>query len=211
MADFLFLAILVVDLYLIGATRLGACVRASALQGLLLAALPLVFRHDAPLAHLFVLSAGALAFKAIAIPRLLLRALESSSVRREVEPMVSQHLSLIVGAALIGLSFWLGGRLTLPLGRPSPLAVPAAFTTLLFGFFMLVSRKKAITQVIGYLVLENGVYMFGLGLAAALPLVIDLGILLDLWVGVFVMGIAIYHIDHEFEHIDTDRLAELRG
>ncbi|MGH7819465.1 MAG: hydrogenase [Candidatus Binatia bacterium] len=211
MADLLFLGILLVDLFMIGTTRLGACIRASALQGLLLAALPLVFHHGRPDVHLAALVAGPLLFKAVAIPKLLLRALETASVRREVEPMVSLHASLVCGAALIGFAFWLGEQLVLPTPPPSELAVPAAFSTLLLGFLVLVSRTKAITQVIGYLMLENGVYMFGLGLASAMPLVIELGILLDVWVGVFVMGIAIFHIDRTFDHIDTDRLIGLKG
>ena len=210
MADLLFLCVLLVDLSVIGTSRLGACIRASALQGLLLAALPVLF-HSGPLdVHLVVLVGAALLFKTFAIPRLLLRALETASVRREVEPMVSLHASLLCGAAAIGFSFWIARTLAVP-SAPSALAVPTAFSTLLIGFFVLVSRSKAISQVIGYLLLENGVYLFGLCLASALPLVIELGILLDVWVGVFVMGIAIHHIDREFDHIDTDRLVGLRG
>ena len=211
MADLLFLAVLLVDLFMIGTSRLAACIRASALQGLLLATLPFSFLGGAPDLHLLVLVGGALVFKAIAIPRLLLRALETASVRREVEPMVSLHVSLIAAAALIGFAFWAAHQLVSPIPPPSPLALPTAFATLLLGFLVLVSRSKAITQVIGYLMLENGVYLFGLGLASALPLVIELGVLLDVWVGVFVMGIAIHHIDREFDHIDTDRLVGLRG
>jgi hydrogenase-4 component E len=211
LADLLFVALLLVDLYMIATSRLAACIRASALQGLLLAILPFYFHHGAPDVSLLVLAASALMLKAIAIPRLLLRTLETASVHREVEPMVSLHVSLIAGAALIGFAFWASQKLPLPVPPPSALALPAAFSTFLLGFLVLVSRVKAITQVVGYLMLENGVYLFGLGLASALPLVIELGILLDVWVGVFVMGIAIHHIDREFDHIDTTRLVGLRG
>jgi len=202
---------LLVDLFMIGTSRIVACIRASVVQGLLLAVLPLCFHPGWPDLQLLLLVVGALLFKAIAIPRLLLRALEAASVRREVEPMVSLHASLIAGAALIGFSFWASRGLVPPVPPPSALALPAAFATLLLGFLVLVSRTKAITQVVGYLMLENGVFLFGLGLASTLPLVIELGILLDVWVGVFVMGIAIHHIDREFDHIDTDRLMGLRG
>ena len=211
MADLLLVSLLLVDVYMIGTSRLAACIRASALQGLLLAALPLFFHHGPPDVHLVVLVGGALLLKALVIPRLLLRTLQTTSVRREVEPMVSLHASLIASAALIGFSFWASQKLVPPTAPPSPLALPAAFSTLLLGFLMLVSRAKAISQVVGYLMLENGVYLFGLGLTSALTLVIELGILLDVWVGVFVMGIAIHHIDREFDHIDTDRLVGLQG
>jgi hydrogenase-4 component E len=211
MADAVFLALLLVDLFLVATSRLGACIRASALQGMLLAALPFFFHPGPPDPALVLVAASALGLKAIAIPRLLLRSLETASVRREVEPMVSLHTSLLSAAALIGFAFWASQKLVPPVPPPSPLALPTAFSTLLLGFLVLVSRTKAITQVVGYLMLENGVYLFGLGLASALPLVIELGILLDVWVGVFVMGIAIHHIDREFDHIDTDRLVGLRG
>ena len=83
------------------------------------------------------------------------------------------------------------------------------FTTL-SGLFMIVSRRKALTQVLGYLTMENGVYVFGASLAVREPLLVELGILLDVFVGVFVMGIVIYQINREFDHIDTDRLSVLK-
>ena len=78
------------------------------------------------------------------------------------------------------------------------------------GLFVLVSRRIAIGQVLGYIVLENGIALFGLTVAGHEPLLIELGILLDVVVGVFVMGIAIVHINREFDHIEVDRLATLR-
>jgi hydrogenase-4 component E len=89
--------------------------------------------------------------------------------------------------------------------------VPTAFATFLIGFFMLVSRRKAITQVIGYLLIENGAYVFGQSLAAQMPFVVELGLLLDLLVGVFVMGIVILQINREFDSIDVDQLNLLKG
>ena len=101
--------------------------------------------------------------------------------------------------------------LKMPVRIASGLIVPAAFATLLNGFLVLVSRKKAVSQVIGYIMLENGVFIFGQLLAHALPFVVELSILLDLLGGIFVMGIAIYNISREFDHIDTEQLANLKG
>ena len=80
----------------------------------------------------------------------------------------------------------------------------------MLGFLVLVSRRQAVTQVVGYLMLENGVFIFGQTLVEEIPFAVELGILLDLLVGVFVMGIAIYHISREFEHIDTELLSSLK-
>jgi hydrogenase-4 component E len=92
----------------------------------------------------------------------------------------------------------------------SPLIVPVALFTSLIGLFVIISRKKALTQVLGYLVLENGIYAFGVGLVHNAPLVVELGVLLDVFVAVFVMGIAIFHINRQFDHIDTDRMVLLK-
>jgi len=212
-ADLLLLLVLVTDLYIVSSGRLAACVRALGVQGVLLAALPLTLwgaRGEANLVHVVAMSAGALAVKAVVIPALLLRSAREAGARREVEPYVSLHLSVLLGALLVMLSLWLAHGLVPPARGLAPLLVPAGFATLLLGFLMLVARKYAVTQVVGYLMLDNGVFIFGQTLAGAVPVVVELGILLDLLVAVFVMGIAIHHIGREFDHIDTRVLTTLR-
>jgi hydrogenase-4 component E len=214
LADGILLLVLVTDLYILASARLAACVRATAVQGVFLAALPLVLwgpGGTVPLVHLALMSVGALAVKAVVIPALLLRASREANARREVEPYVSLHLSVLLGAALVGLSLWLARVLVPPGHVAATLLVPASFATALLGFLMLVARKYAVTQVVGYLMLDNGVFIFGQSLAGALPVVVELGILLDLLVAVFVMGIAIHHISREFDSIDTRALSSLRG
>ncbi len=213
-ADALLLLVLVTDLFIVWSGRLAACVRAIAIQGLLLAALPLVLWAPGGAVHathLVLMSAGALAVKTFAIPALLLRSAREAGARREVEPYVSLHVSVLLGAFLVGLSLWLARVLVPPGAVASSLLVPTGFATVLLGFLMLVARKYAVTQVIGYLMLDNGVFVFGQTLAGTIPAVVELGILLDLLVAVFVMGIAIYHIGREFDHIDTRALTSLKG
>lgn len=212
-ADLLLLALIVVDLYIVASSRLVGCVRATALQGALLAFLPVALWSGDPsadLLHIGLMSVGTWILKAVVIPILLMRAIRTSGAHREVEPFVSLHLSLLLAAALVGVSFWFASVLRLPRPAPSDLLIPAAFATLFLGSLVLVSRRKAITQVVGYLMIENGVFVFGQTLAREIPFAVELGILLDLLVGVFVMGIAIHHISREFDHIDTERLATLR-
>ena len=212
-ADLILLTVLLLGVHVLATSRLVAAIRSVALQGGLLALLPLALVQrldlDAVL-HLGVLVAGTLALKAFVIPWMLLRAMRSAKVRREVEPFVSQHLSVLLGAVLVGVAFWMAGTLVLPRPAPSSLLVPVGLATLLLGFLVIVTRRKAITQVIGYLMLENGVFVFGQCLAREMPFVVELGILLDVLVGVFVMGIAIHHISREFDAIDTDALDTLK-
>ena len=164
----------------------------------------------ATLFHVTLMVAGTLLIKAIIIPLLLSRAIRVADVHREVEPFVSLHLSVLVGAVLVGISFWFATVLVLPHGAPAGLLVPSAFATLLLGFLVLVSRRQAITQAIGYLLIENGAFIFGQTLTHQIPFAVELGILLDLLVGIFVMGIAIHHISQEFDHIDTEQLVMLK-
>jgi len=213
-SDLLLLLAIVLDLAVVASSRLNGCIRASALQGLVLALLPIAFMWEGsgvnPI-HAIVLAAALLLLKAVLIPSLLLRAVREADVRREVEPFVSLHLSLLLATVLVGISFGLSTVLVLPHPAPSVVVVPASLATLLTGFLVLVSRRQAVTQVVGYLLLENGVAIFGQTLARAIPFAAELAILLDLLVGVFVMGIAINHISREFDHIDTEKLASLKG
>ena len=214
LSDLLLLVVVVLDLAILASTRLTATIRISAFQGVLLAALPATLAAEgsgAGLIHVLMLGAALLLLKAVLIPVLLLRALRAADVQHEVEPFISPHASLGLATGLIGASFWLATVLVLPRPAPSAVVVPAALSTLMIGFVVLVARRQAITQVVGYLLLENGVFLFGQVLIRDLPFAAELAILLDLLVGVFVMGIAIHHISREFDHIDTERLSSLKG
>ena len=135
--------------------------------------------------------------------------LRRTKVINEIEPLVGyrvvDHRRGNAGAVRPGLR-----RLTVPLGGVDQILVPISLFTILTGAFLLVARRKAITQVLGFLVLENGVYLFGVTFAVSEPWLVQMGVLLDLMAAVFVMGIIIYHINREFDHIDIDRLSNLR-
>ncbi|MEK8024284.1 MAG: NADH-quinone oxidoreductase subunit K [Candidatus Hydrogenedentota bacterium] len=198
------------NLALLGSSRLGMCVRALALQGLVLSVLPVIVDMADITARDLTLGLGTMLVKGFLFPWILLRTLRDAGVRREIEPYVGYTMSLIIGAALLALALWLDRRLPLPHSFVSPLLVPVSFFTIFCGLFILLSRKKAITQVIGYLVLENGIYSFGMALAHEEPFLVEMGMLLDIFAAVFVMGIAIFHIHREFEHMDTARMTLLK-
>ncbi len=210
LGDFLLILVVLLGLQTVASSRITAAVRAVALQGAALSFLPFALGHTLGLWGMVTSCAVVLALKGVVIPLLLMRSIRQAGVVHESEPFVSLHLSVLVGAALVGVSFWLGSKLVLPWPAPNQLVVPIALATLLLGFLVIVVRRKAVTQVVGYLMLENGVFIFGQALARELPFVVELGILLDVLVGVFVMGIAIHHISREFDHIDVDALSTLR-
>lgn len=212
--DLSLVLILITGIYLVYTSRLEACIKATAVQGGALALLPILHFIEQPsssLFHALLVSSSALGLKAIVIPLLLLRAMRKAKVRREVEPYVSTHVSVLVAAALVVISFLLPPILALPLDQVPPLYVPNALATLFLGFLVIVSKRTAIMQVVGYLVVENGAFVFGQSVAAHLPFVVELGVLLDLLVGVFVMGIVIHSIGREFDHVDVEKLNLLKG
>jgi hydrogenase-4 component E len=207
------LALLVItNLLLLGSSRLRSCIRVVAVQGVTVSLLPLLLHGGDGVARAWLLSAGGIAAKGVIFPWLLLRVLREAGVRREVEPFVGHTLSVLVGAASLVFALWVDARLQLPGALAgSSLAVPVGLATLLIGLFVIASRRKAVTQVLGYIVVENGIYAIGVALVGGVPLLVELGVLLDVFVAVFIMSIAVYQISREFDHMDVDQLDRLRG
>jgi hydrogenase-4 component E len=202
------LFVVLTDFAVLGTTRMRTCIRAVAVQGLLLGALPLLLASQLSV-HAVGLAVGTVAVKAVALPWFLAWAIREASVRREVEPLVGYIASLLLGAAALALSFAIAAHLPLP-AMDEPLIVPVSLATLIIGLLVLVTRRKAITQVLGYLMLENGIYLFGLTQTERVPFLLEIGVLLDVFVAVFIMGIVVFHINREFDSLDSARLAELK-
>jgi len=160
--------------------------------------------------HILLMVAAAVGVKGWLIPYLFRRATRKVKIHREVDPYVGFTASLVLCALGTGLALLLASSLPLAPGTGFGLFVPASLSTLLTGFILLITRRKALTQVVGYLVLENGIYLFGLMLVEEMPMLVETGILLDLFVGIFVMGIVINHISVAFDSMDTRHLAELK-
>jgi hydrogenase-4 component E len=207
--DSLLVIVFVLNIYMLGATRVSALIRTVALQGFLLAVMPAVVRGHLD-AESALLGIGAAVLKGLVIPLLLHRAMREVRIRREIEPFISPGASMLLGALGAVLAIAFTHNLPLAPGDESRLVVPAALTTVLTGFILLTTRLKAISQVVGYLVLDNGIFLFGLLLLEALDLVVEVGVLLDLVVAIFVMGIMLSHIRREFSSIDTRDFSALK-
>jgi hydrogenase-4 component E len=199
-----------INFRLLGGSRMVPIIRAAGLQGALLALVAVLFRASELALGSALLAAASAAIKGFALPALLLRALRQVDIRREVEPLVGYDLSLLVGAGCLGVSVLTGARISPGALPGGSLLISVGTFTLLTGLFLMVARRKAITQALGYLVFENGIYAFGIAAAHEAPLLVELGVLLDLLVAVFVMGVIIFHIQRDFSHIDVDRLSLLR-
>jgi len=205
--------LVITDLLLLGSSRFRTSIRVVAVQGLVIGLLPVLLHGAEAPGRAWMLAGASILLKGAIFPILLLRILRDAGVRREVEPYVGYTLSIIAGVGALIFSLWVGARLGLPAtaASGSTLMVPAGLATLLIGLFLIVSRRNAVSQVLGYIVIENGIYTFGVALVGGVPMLVELGVLMDAFVAVFIMSIAVYHISREFDHTDVDQLDRLKG
>ncbi|SHO49598.1 hydrogenase [Desulfopila aestuarii] len=197
----------------LGSTRLMALVQIMALQGVMVSLTPLLLKHNE------AFSSGAIIFyqvmiliKGILIPGLLYLAVKRVAIKREIEPFVGYHASILVGLGLILVSVFITNNLRLSLASGNDIVLITAITTMASGLFLMMARRKAITQVIGYLMLENGIYLIGTALTnhTHTIYVVEFGVLLDVLVGVMIMGIILHNISRAFDDVDTTLLGRLK-
>jgi hydrogenase-4 component E len=193
----------------LGVSRIRGVINAVAAQGILLGILAFFIHPDIGLRGILLVVVTVI-LKGFVIPRFLVHAMREANIQHEVRPVVGYMSSLLLGAVGTGLALVFSYTLPLAEEHQHLLIVPASLSTVWTGFLLLTTRRKAIMQVLGYLLLENGIFLFGLLLLEAMPFLVEAGVLLDLFTGVFVMGIIIHHISRSFESISTEHLAELK-
>ena len=209
LTDTLLLLVLLTNFAVLAGSRLTFTIRAAAAQGVALGLLPLALHHPWT-GHSLLITVGTVTVKGVLLPGFLMWAIREATVRREVEPSLGPLSSIGAGVLAVGLSLAQSRYLPSPGGVVPQLLVAISFATLMIGFIVLTTRRKALTQVVGYLLIENGVYLFGLALSVRVPLLVEMGVLLDLVVGVFIMGLVVFHMNRELETLDSARLTELR-
>ncbi|MFM7318561.1 MAG: hydrogenase [bacterium] len=210
--DILLVAVLILDLLQVATRKLKSAVWLNAVQATLLGLMPVLLTDGELEFHIISMSLAILLVRGMVIPKVLLWSVRLAPASTKLKSILEPGMTLFLASVLICLSFALGLNLPLPKSIPhfSDLLVPTAMATIMLGLFMLVIRTQAMLQVIGYLTIENGIYLFGLALIRETPVIVELGILLDVFVGVFVMGIVLFHISQAFEHLDTSELSQLR-
>ncbi len=207
--DTLLVVLMLINFFVLGVSRIRALVHAIAVQGLILGLMPLLV-HEQFVARVVLIVLFTVLLKGVIIPRMLSRALRDVTTHREIQPLVSPTWSLVFGAIGTGLALAFARHVPVAGVHQAGLLVPTSLSTVLTGMLILTTRVKTITQVVGYLVLENGIFIFGLLLLEPLPLLVEMGVLLDLLVAVFVMVILINQIKQEFSSLNTEQLSALR-
>ncbi len=191
--------------------RLVALVKIMAFQGIVVSLVPLFLGHHMTMGSILMLQVMIL-IKGFLIPGLIYVAVKKIKIRREIEPIIGYHASLFAGLIFIVVSTFIADRIHGSLHGGQVLLLITAITTLASGLFLLMARYKAITQVIGYLMMENGIYLFGTALAKQThtQYIVEFGVLLDLLVGIMIMGIVLNNINSTFDDVDTALLGQLK-
>lgn len=197
------------NLLALGSSRLPTLIGAMSLQGMALGVMPLLMEEHLGW-QIALVALATMAGKGFVIPTLLRRAMRTAHIDREVEPFIGFVPSLLLGAGGTIAAVAVARMLPLLPEHHGSLLVPGALASVLTGFVLLIGRAKAISQVCGYLILENGIYLFGLLLIRSTPLLVEAGILLDVTVGVFIIGIIVDRIQRAFDSLDTRKLTALR-
>jgi hydrogenase-4 component E len=197
------------NLVALGTSRLPSLIRVAAVQGMVLGIMPLVIENELRV-MVVLIAVATVVMKGIVIPALLRRAMRTANIDRDLNPLIGFVPSLLLGAAGMIGAVVLARRLPLLPEHRESLLVAGSMVSVLTGLLLLIGRSKAISQVCGYLILENGIYLFGLLLIHSTPLLVEGGILLDLTVAVFVTGIIVDRIQRAFDSLDTRKLTVLR-
>jgi hydrogenase-4 component E len=202
--------VLVFGLILLWRRGVTAYINAFVWQSTVLAAVTVAVGYFGRDPELYVVAGALFLLKAVAIPRLLRGMERRFTAEREVEPYVNTATSLVVSGLLVLFGYAITRPLVALSRLPTRAGMPLAMGLVLVSLFVVVSRKKALTQVIGFLMLENGLALLAVLGTYGIPLIVELGVFLDALMGFLVMQIFVYHIHETFESIDVEELNRLR-
>jgi hydrogenase-4 component E len=208
MVNILLIIFTITLIYIAMANRLLTYIRIIAFQGILLFGVAFIELIEINLANLVFVLLETIVIKAIAIPLFLKYILDKNNITREAEPFVSNFVSVVIITIIILGSFFLSNIVQDTYVRKIFFIV--AFSALFTGLYIIITRRKIITHVMGYMVLENGVFVLSLAVGSKMPMVVNTGILLDIFVSVILLGIFADKIGDVFEEQDVDQLRNLK-
>ena len=201
---------LIFGLILLWRRSLTAYITAFAWQSLVLSVLMAVVGYFGNDPELYWVAAALFVVKVLVIPRLLTRMQRRFSVDRELEPYVNTATSLVVAGLLVLFGYAITRPLVALSQLPTRAGMPLAMGLVLVSLFVVISRKKALTQIVGFLMLENGITLLAVLGTYGIPLIVELGVFLDVLMGYLVMQIFVYQIHETFESLDVEQLNRLR-
>lgn len=202
--------LLLISFAMLSQRRIVGLVTLFAWQGAALAASTALVAWSTGQHHLYYSAALTLALKVIAMPWFFYRLVRQLDVNREVEPMLNIPTTMLIGIVLVIFAFNLALPISQMSGTVTRSTLGIAMASVLLAFLMMITRRKAITQVIGFLAMENGLFFAATSATYGMPLVVEMGVALDVLVGVFVLGIFFFQIRETFDSLDLKHMEKLK-
>lgn len=208
----LFAAGMLVTAYLmVGQKALFTAIRLYSVQSILLGGVAIAMGLGGQRAHLLASAALTIVLKGVVIPWFLMRVIDRIGIHREIEPILNVPSSLIICLGLTVVGYRVSTRLAEGAAGAAHHVIGASLSMLLMGLFLMVTRRKAVTQILALLTVENAVFLVALGATTGMPLIVELGISFDVIVAVLVLGVLVHRIVDRFESMDVSRLSKLKG
>jgi hydrogenase-4 component E len=202
---------LVTAYLMVGQKALFTTIRLYGLQSLLLAIVATTIAISESRPELFVTAALTMVLKTILIPWFLMRTVDRIGIHREIEPFLNVPVSLLICLGLTVVGYRVSTGFEEGAQQVTHHLIGVALSLLLIGLFLMVTRKKAITQILALLTVENAVFLVAVGVTTGMPLVVEFGIAFDVILAVLVLGILVQRIVGRFESMDVSRLSNLKG
>lgn len=209
--DALAVALLAVALLSIATRDLVTGVWLLVVQSALLSLVAAVIALASGVPHMWAAALLTFVVRAIAVPAVLFMVLRTVVLRRERQPLLSTRNALIAGVGLTLIAFSAAPQLALSSAFPAQRALPVSLALTFVGLLLMITRRKAISQLIGLITIENGIFLAGLIATLGLPLFVEIGVFFDLLVAVGVTAVLTMRINEHFDTVNTDELRRLRG
>ena len=190
--------------------RVLSLINLFALQGFVLALSTAVVAHSTGQSHLYYSALLTFALKVVLLPWILHRLIRALDVRWDVETLINIPATMLIGIALVIFAFNLAAPISQIAGTITRSTLGIAIASILLSFLMMITRRKALSQVIGFLAMENGLFFAATSATYGMPLVVELGVALDVLVGTFIFGIFFFHIREQFDSLDIRHMETLR-
>ena len=195
---------------MVGQKSLFTTIRLYGLQSLLLGIVAATIAISEARHELFVTVALTVALKAILIPWFLMRTVNQIGIRREIEPFLNTPVTLLICLGLTVVGYRVSSGFEEGAQNVGHHLIGVALSLMLIGLFLMVSRKKAITQILALLTVENAVFLVAVGVTSGIPLIVEFGIAFDVMLAVLVLGILVLRIVSRFDSMDVSRLSDLK-
>ncbi|MDP4267199.1 MAG: hypothetical protein Q8880_07180 [Bacteroidota bacterium] len=195
-------------LYISIAKRLNSYINLIAFQGFLLFVIAFYELSEIHIINLIFVLLETVIFKTFAIPYFLKKIIKKNKITREAEPFVSNFISLLIITTAIFISFVLATNLEA--NTEKVIYYSISISTVFTGLFLIMSRKKIITHIMGYIIIENGVFLLSLAVGNKMPMLVNTGILLDIFATILTLGIFVNKIGDVFKEVDVDNLESLK-